>query len=486
MANWYKTGTVDVTNASTSVTGSGTLWLVETAAGDMFTRDGATWYEVAAVNSNTSLTLGQPYAGATATGASYAIVRQLQGDLPVATLTKMSTLLTLWRQREEEMVRYLADLGNVTVHDVTGTAHTFKSARQLAQDLAALIAEIDSYNIAGISGQIAAAVAPKAESARQIAAGGGLTGGGSLVADRTLALGTPGAVSGTTTNSVTGSSHTHEVTKATTAEAQAGTGAGLMTPPLVATQIAAAVADQTTAESGANNSKLMTALRTFQQVTARLVTQALAEAGADNSMLMTALRTYQQVTARIATQAQAEGGTDALRLLTPQRGKQLIDAVLAATTAFVRTAGATMTGALTLAGNATTALHAVPKQQLDAAIAGLPVVRFSKEQDLGWHAITTAGALSLTHTLGVAPKLIRLQLKCIVANLNYSVGDIIEINAGGLDAGANYGVGVWSTASGVYLRFSTNTNVFYYQNKTTGGVSSLVNTAWQLGVVVWA
>lgn len=86
MANWYKTGTVNVTNGSTAVVGSGSLWLVEAAVGDMFTLDGATWYEVAAITSNTALTLGTAYAGTTATGAAYAIVRQLQGDLPVATL----------------------------------------------------------------------------------------------------------------------------------------------------------------------------------------------------------------------------------------------------------------------------------------------------------------------------------------------------------------------------------------------------------------
>lgn len=47
--------------------------------------------------------------------------------------------------------------------------------------------------------------------ARLVTAGNGLTGGGSLGADRTLTLGTPGSISGSSTNSVTTTSHTHEL-----------------------------------------------------------------------------------------------------------------------------------------------------------------------------------------------------------------------------------------------------------------------------------
>lgn len=51
--------------------------------------------------------------------------------------------------------------------------------------------------------------------ARNIVAGNGLTGGGNLTADRTLTLGTPGTLNGSTTNSVTAISHTHAVAAAT-------------------------------------------------------------------------------------------------------------------------------------------------------------------------------------------------------------------------------------------------------------------------------
>ncbi|EED65666.1 hypothetical protein SR914_11870 [Comamonas testosteroni] len=47
--------------------------------------------------------------------------------------------------------------------------------------------------------------------ARNIVAGNGLTGGGNLTADRTLTMGTPGTLTGTSTNAVSTTSHTHLV-----------------------------------------------------------------------------------------------------------------------------------------------------------------------------------------------------------------------------------------------------------------------------------
>lgn len=48
-------------------------------------------------------------------------------------------------------------------------------------------------------------------SARQIIAGVGLTGGGDLSADRTISMGTPTSLTGTTTDSVSGTTHSHAV-----------------------------------------------------------------------------------------------------------------------------------------------------------------------------------------------------------------------------------------------------------------------------------
>ena len=70
---------------------------------------------------------------------------------------------------------------------------------------------------------------------RTITAGNGLSGGGPLTANRTLSLGTPSTLSGATSNNVTATSHTHAISVATKAEAEAGTdNVKLMTPLRVA------------------------------------------------------------------------------------------------------------------------------------------------------------------------------------------------------------------------------------------------------------
>lgn len=78
----YSTGTVDITQGSTAVTGtagSGTLWNTDTAFGTKNTRPGGKMkisgtqdtYTVSAVGSDTSITLEQRFVGSTVAAASY-------------------------------------------------------------------------------------------------------------------------------------------------------------------------------------------------------------------------------------------------------------------------------------------------------------------------------------------------------------------------------------------------------------------------------
>lgn len=66
---WYRTGTVTVTNGSTAITGSGTAWVGAVRAGWGFNAPDGRRYEVAAVNSNTSITLATAYLGTTGSAA---------------------------------------------------------------------------------------------------------------------------------------------------------------------------------------------------------------------------------------------------------------------------------------------------------------------------------------------------------------------------------------------------------------------------------
>lgn len=75
----YTTGTVDVTLGNTTITGNSTLWNTATAfsgvnnmrVGGKFVAGGNEIYDITAIASDTSATLGTAYIGTTATAASY-------------------------------------------------------------------------------------------------------------------------------------------------------------------------------------------------------------------------------------------------------------------------------------------------------------------------------------------------------------------------------------------------------------------------------
>jgi hypothetical protein len=69
----YSTGSVTVTHGSKTVAGAGTSWLANLQSGDTFSAGGGTGAQsvVASVESNTSLTLVEPWLGATVAGTAY-------------------------------------------------------------------------------------------------------------------------------------------------------------------------------------------------------------------------------------------------------------------------------------------------------------------------------------------------------------------------------------------------------------------------------
>lgn len=75
MATVWKTGTVDVTDASATVTGTGTGWATAGVTGGIIVVNGYAAI-IESVESETSLTLAQAWAGGTDTGAGYAISRE--------------------------------------------------------------------------------------------------------------------------------------------------------------------------------------------------------------------------------------------------------------------------------------------------------------------------------------------------------------------------------------------------------------------------
>mgnify|MGYP007125362739 CR=1 FL=1 len=71
---WYRTSTLSVTNGSTAVTGVGTAWITNVGIGEALLAPDGRLYEIANVASDTSITLGSAYLGATQTGQAYVIV----------------------------------------------------------------------------------------------------------------------------------------------------------------------------------------------------------------------------------------------------------------------------------------------------------------------------------------------------------------------------------------------------------------------------
>lgn len=81
----YATGTVSVTTGTTTITGSGTVWTPTTNSTlesrwiqISQTKGDNLWYQVASVDSATSITLFQPYQGITVSGGSYTL-----GQMPI-------------------------------------------------------------------------------------------------------------------------------------------------------------------------------------------------------------------------------------------------------------------------------------------------------------------------------------------------------------------------------------------------------------------
>ena len=113
------------------------------------------------------------------------------------------------------------DLGNNQIRLIPAPTHVSEPGTPINK---ALLQPIEDY--------LATGVVPVE---RTITAGNGLTGGGALSTNRTISLGKPSTLSGATPNYVEGASHTHKISVATQAEAEAGTdNVKLMTPLRVA------------------------------------------------------------------------------------------------------------------------------------------------------------------------------------------------------------------------------------------------------------
>ena len=101
---WYRDGSASPTAGSTNVTGNGTYWeSAEINPGDLLTFDnGKSFYEIASVNSDTSITLATEYSGSTVSGAAYAIVRNFTATMPARIAAQVSECLGKYEKHINE------------------------------------------------------------------------------------------------------------------------------------------------------------------------------------------------------------------------------------------------------------------------------------------------------------------------------------------------------------------------------------------------
>jgi hypothetical protein len=95
---WTKEGVIAVINASTAVTGTGTAWVANAAAGEaILLPDGRAW-EIASVNSDTSITLARAYTGTSLSGQAYDILpsQSYIRDLSAAAAALISSYASIY------------------------------------------------------------------------------------------------------------------------------------------------------------------------------------------------------------------------------------------------------------------------------------------------------------------------------------------------------------------------------------------------------
>ena len=110
--------------------------------------------------------------------------------------------------------------GRLTLNSGSYEEHLHLVRGELAFQLAPSTASGGELRIQGgdvniFEGELRVQGTPVVDSDRTIGAGSGLTGGGTLAANRTITLGTPSSITSNSGNTVTGSSHTHSLSAAT-------------------------------------------------------------------------------------------------------------------------------------------------------------------------------------------------------------------------------------------------------------------------------
>lgn len=100
--------------------------------------------------------------------------------------------------------------------------------------------------------------------------------------------------------------------------------------------------------------------------------------------------------------------------------------------------------------------------------------------------ITSAGYLTLPHSLPAPPVLLQAQLICKVASNGFAVGDKAFVDIGIQESALSRGLSVTPYTTTLGVKYGSNGNVFVVINKSTGTAEVCVNDNWRLIVRAWA
>lgn len=108
----------------------------------------------------------------------------------------------------------------------------------------------------------------------------------------------------------------------------------------------------------------------------------------------------------------------------------------------------------------------------------------AREYNSGNQTITSAGVLTLAHSLPTEPTRVTCWLKCTTAEHGFSVGDKVLAPLTSSDAATDtQGFSLVADGTNLTIRFGSNPNVFTYKNKTSGLGVALTNASWAFIVV---
>lgn len=111
---------------------------------------------------------------------------------------------------------------------------------------------------------------------------------------------------------------------------------------------------------------------------------------------------------------------------------------------------------------------------------------FTKSFESAQQTITSAGALTIAHSLGASPKLVVAALQCVTAENGYAIGEEVTMEIGKHDGSPARGLSVKVDATNLTVRYASDSGCLEYIHGTTGNNVALTNANWKLVLRAWA